>query len=70
MIHRIAIHGAAGRMGQRLVALAADDPDWRWSPRWNRRGIRDWARTPGTMAGVGAAGRAARRPRLTAESTW
>ncbi len=24
---RLAIHGAAGRMGQRLIALAAADPD-------------------------------------------
>ena len=24
---RIAIHGAAGRMGRRLIALAAEDPE-------------------------------------------
>ena len=35
---RIAIHGAAGRMGRRLVALAAADPNCRSSRPWIRAG--------------------------------
>jgi 4-hydroxy-tetrahydrodipicolinate reductase len=53
---RVAIHGAAGRMGQRLVALAATDPtltlaaaiDWAEHPRLGQ--------DAGTIAGIGPLG--------------
>ena len=53
---RIAINGACGRMGQRLIALAHEDPDLELvaavdSPRHPNQG-----RDAGELAGVGASG--------------
>ena len=53
---RVAIHGAAGRMGQRLVALAAEDPELELAAAV------DWAEHPrigedaGLVAGAGELG--------------
>ena len=53
---RVAIHGAAGRMGQRLVALAAEDPELELAAAV------DWAEHPrigedaGLIAGAGELG--------------
>ena len=43
---RIAIHGAAGRMGQRLVALGHADPELDVVAALERRRIRGWGKTP------------------------
>lgn len=56
MTIRIAIHGAAGRMGQRLVALAADDAELQVAaaleqPEHERFGV-----DAGVVAGVGEIG--------------
>ena len=54
---RIAIHGAAGRMGQRLVALAAADPELSHrAPPSTRRSIRGWAKTPARSPAIEALG--------------
>ena len=53
---RVAIHGAAGRMGRRLVALAAEDPELKLTAAV------DWAEHPrigedaGLIAGAGELG--------------
>ena len=54
---KIAIHGAAGRMGQRLVAAgAAESERSRSSPRSSRANIRRWGRMRGWSPASGAIG--------------
>ncbi|MCE9591832.1 MAG: 4-hydroxy-tetrahydrodipicolinate reductase [Planctomycetes bacterium] len=48
----IAIHGAAGRMGQRLVALATEDAELRVAGAVDRAGCPELGRDAGTLAGV------------------
>ena len=48
----IAIHGAAGRMGCRLIALASEDPDLRLAGAIDRAGCPDMGRDAGSLAGV------------------
>ena len=65
MAIRIAIHGAAGRMGQRLVALASADPELKIVAALEHAGASaSWARTPARSP---ASGRSACRcrPRST-----
>lgn len=56
-LHRLVVHGAAGRMGQRIVACALADPE-----RWELVGAIDAAGNPkcgqdaGQLAGAGEAG--------------
>jgi 4-hydroxy-tetrahydrodipicolinate reductase len=53
---RIAFHGAAGRMGQRLVALASADPTWKVVAALEQTGHPKLGSDAGTLAGVGALG--------------
>lgn len=48
----IAIHGAAGRMGCRLIALTSEDPDLRLAGAIDRAGCPDLGRDAGSLAGV------------------
>ena len=48
----IGIHGAAGRMGQRLVALAVADPELRLTAALEHRGHDMLGRDAGTVAGT------------------
>ncbi|HEY5316203.1 MAG TPA: 4-hydroxy-tetrahydrodipicolinate reductase [Pirellulales bacterium] len=50
---RIAIHGAAGRMGQRLVALASADPELKIVAALEAAGHPRLGEDAGTIAGVG-----------------
>jgi 4-hydroxy-tetrahydrodipicolinate reductase len=50
---RIAIHGAAGRMGRRLVALAAADPQLQVIAALEAAGHPQLGQDAGTVAGVG-----------------
>ena len=53
---RIAIHGAAGRMGQRLVALAAADPELEIVAALDAANHPRLGEDAGLVAGVGAIG--------------
>jgi 4-hydroxy-tetrahydrodipicolinate reductase len=53
---RIAIHGAAGRMGHRLIALAANDPELRLAGAVDRRDHPKLGQDAGVLAGVGESG--------------
>ena len=50
---RIAVHGAAGRMGQRLVALSAADPELRLAAALEAAGHPQLGEDAGLVAGVG-----------------
>ena len=53
---RLAINGAAGRMGQRLIALAAADKDLQVVAAWDRPEHPQEGVDSGTLAGAGANG--------------
>jgi 4-hydroxy-tetrahydrodipicolinate reductase len=53
---RIAIHGAAGRMGKRLVALASVDPDVQVAAALEFATHPDLGKDAGDLAGVGSIG--------------
>jgi 4-hydroxy-tetrahydrodipicolinate reductase len=53
---RIAIHGAAGRMGQRLIALAFADPEFKIAAALESPSHPKLGQDIGTMAGVGPQG--------------
>lgn len=53
---RLAIHGAAGRMGQRLVALAHQSPDLAVVAALEHPGSKFLGRDAGELAGVGPIG--------------
>jgi 4-hydroxy-tetrahydrodipicolinate reductase len=53
---RVAIHGAAGRMGQRLIALAAADPELQVGAALESREHPDLGRDAGQRAGIDALG--------------
>ncbi len=50
---RLAIHGAAGRMGRRLIALAAQDPDLTLAAAIEHATHPDLGTDAGTLAGTG-----------------
>ena len=50
---RIVIHGAAGRMGQRLIALAAADPQWEIVGALESASHPQLGKDAGEIAGVG-----------------
>jgi 4-hydroxy-tetrahydrodipicolinate reductase len=56
MAIRIAIHGAAGRMGQRLIALATADKQFEVAAAVDRAGHSKLGEDAGQVAGVGALG--------------
>ena len=53
---RVAIHGAAARMAQRLVALAEADPQCRLTAALEAEGHPQLGRDAGAMAGIGEIG--------------
>jgi 4-hydroxy-tetrahydrodipicolinate reductase len=53
---KLAIHGAAGRMGQRLIALAASDKDLTVAAAIDRAGHPSLGQDAGQLAGAGALG--------------
>ncbi len=53
---RLAIHGAAGRMGQRLVAVAAADPQWQIVAALESPGHPKLGQDAGLAAGAGEIG--------------
>ncbi len=53
---RLAIHGAAGRMGRRLVALGTEDENLRISAALDAPGHPDLGADAGTLAGIGEIG--------------
>ncbi len=54
---RLVVHGAAGRMGQRVIACAAaDTPPWRLVAAVEREGHPRAGADAGTLAGIGPAG--------------
>jgi len=53
---RIAIHGAAGRMGRRLIALAAADPQLSLAPALESPEHPKLGEDAGMIAGIGAVG--------------
>jgi 4-hydroxy-tetrahydrodipicolinate reductase len=53
---RLVIHGAAGRMGQRIVALAAADPEFRLVAALDRAGHPRLGEDAGLVAGTGSLG--------------
>lgn len=53
---RIAIHGAAGRMGRRLVALGSADPDFAIAAALESPQHSDLGKDAGDLAGVGLLG--------------
>lgn len=55
-VTRIAIHGAAGRMGQRLVALASADRELKLVAALDSPGHPRFGQDAGTLAGVGELG--------------
>jgi len=57
---RIAVNGAAGRMGRRLVALIAEEKDLRLVAALEQAGHPDLGRDAGELAGCGALGVAVR----------
>lgn len=60
---RLAVHGAAGRMGRRVVALAAEDPDFRLVAAIERPGHAAVGQDVGTLAGTEAM-------RVAVDSPW
>lgn len=55
--HRLVVHGAAGRMGQRIVACAASDSvPWKLVAAIERAGHPRIGADAGTLAGIGASG--------------
>ena len=54
MTQKVAIHGAAGRMGQRLVALATDDADLDLVAALDSPQHRSIGQDAGELAGIGA----------------
>lgn len=56
MAIRIGINGAAGRMGMRLMALAADDPELKIVAALEHAGHRQLGTDAGTIAGTGPLG--------------
>jgi 4-hydroxy-tetrahydrodipicolinate reductase len=53
---KLVIHGAAGRMGQRIVALAAADPEFRLVAALDRGGHPRLGEDAGLVAGLGLLG--------------
>ncbi|MEM9352020.1 MAG: 4-hydroxy-tetrahydrodipicolinate reductase [Planctomycetota bacterium] len=53
---KLAIHGAAGRMGRRVTALAASDPRFEIVAAVDSPSSRDLGKDAGTLAGVDALG--------------
>jgi 4-hydroxy-tetrahydrodipicolinate reductase len=53
---RVAIHGAAGRMGCRLIALSHADPGWQLAAALERRDHPLLGKDAGVIAGVGEIG--------------
>ena len=53
---RIAVHGAAGRMGRRLIALAKQDPELELVAAIDAPGHPDIGRDSGELAGIGPNG--------------
>ena len=53
---KIAVCGAAGRMGGRIIAAARRPKGWRFPARWSVRGISWSGRMPGMIAGCGTIG--------------
>lgn len=53
---RLAVNGAAGRMGQRVVALAAEDPAWRIAAGVEAPGHGKLGQDVGSLAGIGPLG--------------
>lgn len=53
---RIAINGAAGRMGRRLVALGSADPELQIAAAWEAARHRELGTDAGLLAGVGPLG--------------
>ena len=53
---RIVIHGAAGRMGRRLVALAAADPQLELAAALDSPNHPDCGKDAGLLAGIGPVG--------------
>lgn len=53
---RIAIHGAAGRMGKRLIAMAGSDPDLEIAAALEYATHPELGQDAGTLAGVGPIG--------------
>jgi len=60
---RLVVHGAAGRMGQRVVALAAADPDFQLVAAVDRASSPRLGDDAGLVAGIGAVG-------VAIEPTW
>ena len=67
---RIAIHGAAGRMGRRLVASGPPIRSLSVAAALEAPGHPQLGQDAGTVAGVGAAGRAAGQRSCPCRSTW
>jgi 4-hydroxy-tetrahydrodipicolinate reductase len=53
---RVAVHGAAGRMGRRLTALAAEDPAVKIAAALEQSGHIELGQDAGTIAGLGPIG--------------
>lgn len=53
---RLAIHGAAGRMGQRLIALASAEPEWKIAAAVDAPGHPRLGQDAGILSGVGDLG--------------
>lgn len=53
---KVGIHGAGGRMGQRLIQLIADDPALVLAAALDREGHPGLGKDAGTLAGIGASG--------------
>lgn len=55
--HRLVVHGAAGRMGQRIIACAATDTTpWQLAAAIERSGHPKLGTDAGTLAGIGETG--------------
>ncbi|NBP89174.1 MAG: 4-hydroxy-tetrahydrodipicolinate reductase, partial [Planctomycetia bacterium] len=55
--HRLVVHGAAGRMGQRIVACALAEPDhWQLVAALDAAGHSKTGQDAGQLAGAGEAG--------------
>lgn len=48
----LAVHGAAGRMGRRIIALAVADPQWQLVAAWESAGHSRLGDDAGSLAGV------------------
>ncbi|MCC5830855.1 MAG: 4-hydroxy-tetrahydrodipicolinate reductase [Phycisphaeraceae bacterium] len=53
MSDTLLIHGAAGRMGRRLIALASEDPGWRLAAAVDSPNAATIGEDAGTIAGIG-----------------